>query len=173
MNVSLLQNAIHAKELTLHYNSIKDNTDEYIIKYFEQYNHLMDDYHHILTQHLNDNDDAQLVYAQISQSIQCDIVNCHKYRRNNRNRQLNNKTRQTNTNRRESAHFMVYEEFLNTIHCYFIHELNETFKFENMYDKHDNKDDNKKLPIQQDLDILDSSELYHDKQVKKLKTYLA
>ena len=107
--------------------------DSLILKYFEENANTINEYHHILLQHLStgnkstDNKNFRLIHQIFSKSIKCDIGNCKKYMRNNRNRQrqeLKNEYEKTfNLQCKSDPNALFFKEFLDSIHCYFIHSI--------------------------------------------------
>ena len=86
--------------LLKYYNNNHQNYNG-IEQYLEKYSsHLIEDYHHILDKHLNEdkisklecNKQFEMIYNEITNkhNISCDITNCKIYSRNNREREILN-----------------------------------------------------------------------------------
>ena len=108
-----------------------------LLMYFNRYPHLINDYTHILSAHLNQEKEMNdmnraLIYGKITQFVKCDLRQCPFYLRNNNNNNNNNismaipTTIPTNNSKIDKIIF--YKNALNTIHCYFLHPIHTGFK---------------------------------------------
>ena len=134
----------------------KDNEgeEETIMSYLHNYTHLLNDYHHVLDKHLNEdilsmdecNLNFKLIYNRIIQrndlSILCDVDTCSMYKRNNAERGKDTIISQ--------SHIM---DVLDSIHCFFLHSVYYGYRFL------DNNEDEK-------------SEISNGKDLSAMKLYL-
>eukprot|EP01084_Bolivina_argentea_P145600 255169_1 len=80
------------------YQTIMESSDAYtsknkqILQYIDSNKHLLNDYHHILLDHLNhptkrqNDNNFSLIYDKCCKYIECSLQKCQYYQRNNRNR---------------------------------------------------------------------------------------
>eukprot|EP01083_Nonionella_stella_P000900 2567_1 len=120
---------------------------------------LINDYHHVLINHLCDDDQFHLIYIETCKTIQCDIANCYSYHRNNRNR------KNDVFNAAQSIHKSICSDILDTLHCYLVHSYDVGFRLnrteiETKYNLHRNDDSELK------------TNQYVDEEMVRLKRYL-
>eukprot|EP01084_Bolivina_argentea_P309808 535925_1 len=139
----------------------KDNDD--LVEYMSKYKHLMNDYGHILSVHLNNkssmkNDKTFLfIHNECIKSINCSLNKCSHYERNSRNRckeiQLFN-----------DKDVLYYTDILDTIHVYFLHSFDTGFR--------------SKIPINSDIksddennsNIVDKEMIHRSNEIKSRRT---
>lgn len=108
------------------YNQNYQNYDA-IAEYLEQYkHHLIEDYHHLLNEHVNEDKISklksnclfQMIYNEITKvnNITCDVKNCKIYSRNNRQREI------TKIQCKDKK-LELFIDIIDTIHCYFLHSI--------------------------------------------------
>ena len=144
-----------------------------IIKYISSYKQLINDYHHILNYHLNEdinnancknrNKSQELIYKQLNHY--CNINNCQCYIRQHRIREDDEKEYQHNQNN-YNQEFIVYRDLLDTIHCSLIHSFDNgyTIKYKTLQSMiEETEDDTQQLiKIKQYL-------LFHKKRLQKVR----
>eukprot|EP01084_Bolivina_argentea_P033889 62665_1 len=100
--------------------------------YFERYTDLINDYHHILSKHINrdiqtqseNNKSFESIYKYITNHMKCDNINtCNIHIRYNRCKVTNNINQITNDNS-----LLFYIETMDTIHCHFLHTYDYGYK---------------------------------------------
>eukprot|EP01084_Bolivina_argentea_P228887 386471_1 len=102
--------------------------------YLSEYTNLMNDYGHIIYEHLDKNDnDAQFkqIYDYLinEYDLKCNVNNCSKYHRNCRNMQKqriiinhdNNDNQESICTGNDYYHLAAYIDILDTIHCNLLH----------------------------------------------------
>eukprot|EP01084_Bolivina_argentea_P295275 508303_1 len=147
-------------------NNIDINASELLSKSFL----ILNDYHHILDHHLNEDNisktksDEQFTYILNEINFKCELITCNRYIRNNRQRE----TRKLDYD----CNLSMYVDLLDTIHCLFLHStdtgyriipqsLNTIIKmWPHINDDHDNKLNN-------------NHNLSYDKETVQLKAYLS
>ena len=118
------------------YHNNHDNYGE-IAKYLQDYKqYLMSDYHHILNDHLNEdqgspsasNEQFKWIYDKLNSEdnndtkhIFCDIGKCKIYSRNNREREKVN----IECDDKKLSSFI---DIMDTIHCYFMHSVDTGYR---------------------------------------------
>eukprot|EP01084_Bolivina_argentea_P276004 470825_1 len=114
--------------LQFYKNSFNDE-EKTMIEIRTKYRHILNDYHHILNKHLNEdillmsvcNEQFECIYKEIMDNeLECDINECLIYLRNNREREKTLVEYETN--------LAVYMDILDSIHCYFIHSVDFGFR---------------------------------------------
>ncbi len=95
----------------------------------DRYTHLLNDYTHILSTHLNKDKEindinSALIYHKINQYIQCNIYKCPCFMRQNNKYNNNN-----------NDNIVFYQNILHTIHCYFLHPFHTAFKMVKRHNK--------------------------------------
>eukprot|EP01084_Bolivina_argentea_P018685 34757_1 len=149
------------KDALIFYQQKKQDND--IMEYYDKYKDLIDDYHHIILEHTStgnrkrDNENFATIDSIIRKSIKCDIAQCKNYKRNHRHRY-----KVKNTEYKEEdlmnhtfklqhsgdANVIFYKEFMDSIHCYFVHSIDGGFRMQIEDDtKDDNKYDNDEIDI--------------------------
>eukprot|EP01084_Bolivina_argentea_P292986 503847_1 len=134
-----------------------------ILKYLQQYQqYLIEDYHHILDKHLNEdkisklesNKQFEIIYKKITETnnLSCDIKNCKVYLRNNRQRETTNI-------KCKDKHLAMYIDIIDTIHCYFLHSVDIGYRL--IHTLKQNEQDQKN----------DTNEC--DTEMKQLRSYLS
>ena len=127
-----------------------------------KYQNLINDYHHILDKHLNqNNDDYDYIQSSISKYITCDITNCSFYLRNQRDRE-NDDDQQSINKIINDQKSIFYIDTLDNIHTYFLHGYDTGLRTKINYETHkDNDNDNDN----DDEDDDDKNDEYHDKDL--------
>eukprot|EP01084_Bolivina_argentea_P072906 132341_1 len=131
--------------------------------------HLINDYHHILTKHLNDdtnskvqvNEQFQTMYHHITNkpnNLCCHINKCNIYSRNNRFREFSN-TLQLECNDKQ---LLIYIDILDSIHCHLIHSVDIGYRIIDA-DNINNGTNNE----------CDSNNIAFDIDMHRLKSYLS
>ncbi len=200
--------------------------DDEILTYFNKNNTIINDYHHIILQHLStgdkhvDNKTFNTIDKMFRKSIKCDINKCMNYKRNHRHRntesssQSDPKSEGLDKNKENEVNgvdeyaqeklmnstfklehtgdpmAIFYKQFLDSVHCYFIHAIDVGFRVKIDDNDNENEEENKmnynannniigddgnfnhQLMSQFDDEgkiDLDSSEMYQDKQIEKIK----
>ena len=171
----------------------KIKNDEDILEYFNEHGEIVNDYHHVILQHLStgnkttDNNNFNIIDKIFRKSIKCDITKCMNYKRNHRNRaeeeisgitglsfedteyaqeKLMNETFKLEHEGDPIAIF--YKQFLDSIHCYFIHAVDVGFRIQIDDDElKDNNEDDEGLHDEK-VD-LDSTTMYEDRQIEQIK----
>eukprot|EP01084_Bolivina_argentea_P307875 532213_1 len=125
----------------------QDHSNNYNVlsKYLLQYKHVINDYHHILDHHLNEdnikqiksNEQFTLIYHEITNrsDIICDVNKCAMYSRNNRIREKEN----IECNDKILSNYI---NILDTIHCYFVHSADIGYRIINKIQIDDQNDAN-------------------------------
>eukprot|EP01083_Nonionella_stella_P203162 741552_1 len=165
------------------YQSIKsDSKNEtqigsFLREYFSTYSNFLNDYGHVLHQHLHtgsvkqNNAQFEEIYDYISKQIQCDITTCPQFVRNNRNRQKtqNDSFGSQNTDIKT----IFYLDLLDTIHCYLLHAFDVGFRIKtNELQINDYQLANDEELVDSDDSNADKSLLYKDNGMEKLKSFL-
>eukprot|EP01083_Nonionella_stella_P240223 839977_1 len=127
------------------------------------YQTYINDYHHILDKHLNEdrisaaqcNQQFELIQQQmIDNNLSCDINKCKIYTRNNRARELD--AIEVKHSENESEHVLV--NLLDNMHCYFIHSIDIGYRvIRGLNHEHKQKD---------------SDNMVYDSRIEHLKSYL-
>eukprot|EP01084_Bolivina_argentea_P164509 286022_1 len=125
-------------------------------------NHMMkkyviNDYHHILDFHLNEERNTReraanqfkRIYKVVCDIEKCDIGKCDRFNRNNRDRE---KDKDGDT----------YMDFLDSIHCYLLHSVDIGYRIIDKMDDIKNDKDNEEL----------CNSLAHDEELRRLKVHL-
>eukprot|EP01084_Bolivina_argentea_P036544 67593_1 len=142
--------------------SNKDGTmSEFMNSILKKY--LINDYHHILDVHLNEENNSperianqfKRIYKKVSMNLECDISKCDGFSRNNRQRE-NDAT----VNKRCYRNLSVHMDILDSIHCYFLHSVDTGYRIVNDIDEIEN--DNHNI----------HSNIAHDAELSRLKSYL-
>ncbi len=131
--------------LLIHKKGIDMNNNDLISFIHENKREILDDYHHILYEHLNEdktsqtecNEQFNLIYKCIfnnKNNVFCDISNCCVYLRNNREREKTLVEYETD--------LAVYMDIVDSIHCYFIHSVDSGYKILDYNFDDDEKDIN-------------------------------
>ena len=117
------------RETLIFCNKYSQNTQK-IESYFNQNKNLIiNNYHHLLNFHLNEdnlsNDKSNQQFSQIydllrDHDLKCDISKCIMYKRNNRQRDIRN-----------GNIINVEIDILDSIHCYFLHSIDDGIRFLN------------------------------------------
>ena len=165
----------------------KISQDEDILQYFDQHPTIINDYHYIILHYLStgnrqqDNKNFNIIDNILREAISCDITNCMNYKRNHRNRNKDTNKSKNNDKDKEyeqeqlmNATFKLehkghpdavfYKQFLDSIHCYFIHAADVGFRINIDDDINEDEVEGKVGKID-----LDSSELYQDTQIKNIQ----
>ena len=118
--------------MKFYYNSYDDN--DTLLKYSQNCATLLQDFHHILDEHLSEhkygmdksNEQFSIIYNQmvIENGLACDIMKCKIYLRNNRERE-------SKSNDCDDKHLSIFIETLDCIHCYFIHSVDIGYRILN------------------------------------------
>eukprot|EP01083_Nonionella_stella_P162842 534984_1 len=124
------------------------NDDKALVQYLSRYCHLLDDYTHIVSDHLDQDKDtndlnAAMIYTTVSQYIQCDITKCPHFIREH----------EVQTSATEDKQTTFYKNTLDTIHCYFLHPFHTGFKMiktRSFVEKHCKKKANPKPSVDDD-----------------------
>eukprot|EP01084_Bolivina_argentea_P054362 99718_1 len=133
---------------------------ERLYQYFNINKHqIINDYHHILSKHLNEdnvtgfehNEQFKSIYkTMMHNDLYCDISVCAIYARNNREREKHN------------SPISVAIEILDCVHCYFLHSADVGYRMiTKLQPEHDANDENK-----------NENDIYWDEQLLTLKAYL-
>eukprot|EP01084_Bolivina_argentea_P174467 302231_1 len=128
-NCDSLQNCKSLKRIThiLQFYKENFNDEDKIINHMQKYKHFLNDYHHLLIEHLNEDtmeimkcdEEFQCIFMKtFANELECDITECKIYLRNHREREQNNII---------SNHITM--EILDSVHCFFIHSVNGGFRF--------------------------------------------
>eukprot|EP01084_Bolivina_argentea_P141172 248108_1 len=141
----------------LQFHAKQKSNNDVVLRFFDEYRNLLNDYSHILHHHLNKrNNDNNLqfysVYKQVTKYIKCNIKQCEQYTRNNRIRERDNHIQKHN----EEAIF--YINTLDTIHCNLLHSYDQGFKI-NSYNYDDKTYSNHKSE-------------YNDTKLNSLRTHI-
>eukprot|EP01084_Bolivina_argentea_P004449 8457_1 len=110
-----------------------------------KYESLIDDYHHLLTIHLNQNDNNKnketykIINESLCNYIECDLNECSQFKRNQRDRE-NDTTENKNDNK------IFYMNLLDNLHSYLVHGYDIGFRIniENN-DTYENIDEQKEI----------------------------
>eukprot|EP01084_Bolivina_argentea_P101485 181942_1 len=117
----------------------KDNDifeiEKLMVQYMQsnKYQHLISDFHHILLDHLNEENSAKNAtnYERVNnicaKYISCDIITCQCYTRNGRNRE-NDDLKQDSANKQHDQYGQIIIDMLDNIHTYFIHGFDTGFR---------------------------------------------
>eukprot|EP01084_Bolivina_argentea_P269000 457044_1 len=146
------------------YNSNDNKIDDLTQYIMSNKTHIINDYHHIINDHLNEDNIAlidsdkhfQLVHSMImnDNALVCDIAKCNIYLRSNRQRELNRI-------KCENEHLSIYIDFLDSIHCYFMHSVDIGYRAPQVQQL--NSDENKN----EEHDIK-----WYDQELALIKSYL-
>ncbi len=124
---------------------------------------LINDYHHMLSLHLTQNDDDYAyINSVISKLITCQIANCKFYLRNQRDREQEI----TKNTSKIDQKCIFYMDILDNIHTYFVHGYDTGFRTKNNYTLQDENDEKSTKD-----DLIDDN-LYHDQQMIQLRKHL-
>ena len=151
------------------YHNNHDNYGE-ISKYLQDYKqYLISDYHHVLSDHLNEDkisktqsdQEFKWIYDQLNSTANndmtykntlCDIGECKIYSRNNRDRAKINIDC-------DDEQLSMFIDIMDTIHCYFLHSVDIGYRI-----LHSSNDELK----ENDNDVYTAS----DTEMKQLRSYL-
>ena len=105
---------------------IDNDTDDVLIKYFMRYKHIINDWGHIILDHLNDDQQKnkqsfRMMFDEINHEIQCDINTCSQYNRYFQNREIK-------TNSKKKSELQFYIHLMDNIHCYLLHSYDIGFR---------------------------------------------
>eukprot|EP01084_Bolivina_argentea_P314141 544109_1 len=165
------------QQLTKETNSHAIN--DQITEHFSKHPTIINDYHHILLQHLlsdnkyQDNENFNVIHNMLSESITCDIAKCIKYQRNQRGRykQINGDQygeeklmNETFNLIKQDSRCSFYKEFLDSMHCYFIHAYDIGRRVQHSPENDDEIQDNEEIDVLYDTKTL----TFEDKQMKQL-----
>eukprot|EP01084_Bolivina_argentea_P317258 550053_1 len=161
---------------------------EYIVN--NNYQNLINDYHHLLTKHLNTPNpitnaaNYQFINESLGESINCNIIGCKLYERNGRDRQEKSKETETGhsqNNEKNDSLGLYYMNFLDNIHAFFIHGYDTGFRIKIDANNNNNtQDNNKKKIILNNInnnndddkeDGFDENRFILDEEMSKLKMY--
>ena len=129
-----------------------NDIDEYekeglLNQYLSSYQHLINDYQHILLIHLDYADNKindrnyKIINELITNNIKCDIKNCILYQRNMRNRDTYNKNTENNNNaQKHDEKALIFIDILDNLHSFFVHCYDTGFRV----DKNKNYEKKKK-----------------------------
>ena len=141
----------------MNYNAL----NEYLTKYKF---HLISDYHHILNNHLNEDNISSIKsnqqFNQIlniikDNNLQCNIQKCAIYTRNNRQRETTNI--ECNDNK-----LSIFIDIIDTIHCYFMHSVDIGYRI--IHNLNEEKEDDNN----DDINVSDA----YDPQMRRLHDYV-
>eukprot|EP01084_Bolivina_argentea_P023055 42933_1 len=147
----------------------KDHIDK-ICEYFMTNKHyIINDYHHILQYHLNEDHMSQqyqhkefkLIHDRITQknnNLTCDVNKCGAYIRNNRQREHDWKDKGNKINDKS---VLSYINVLDSIHCHFLHSIDVGYRIIEELATDENNNDN-----MNDVNICSDNQLFI------LKSYL-
>eukprot|EP01084_Bolivina_argentea_P254305 427505_1 len=129
--------------------------------------YIVNDYHHILNVHLNEDNTPkrqnyrafQFIYETFNNKINCNITNCCIYSRNNRQRETEKLFEMGS-----DSELAAYIDILDTIHCYFIHSVDVGYRIINQFSNKTNTKDR--------LYNNNNQKMCHDPELVDLKTYL-
>eukprot|EP01084_Bolivina_argentea_P092396 166237_1 len=158
--------------------NVANGNHQLIYKYLtEKYKHLITDFHHILTTHLNNHSKTlnnknfkKIHYYLTSFNITCNIQKCQQFQRNQRDRDQ----QQSTTANNDDFVFEYYIDLLDNIHVYFLHSYDTGYRIDmqllndDMF--HDQWDEHNIGFI--DYDLNDIKQIYIDNSFKKLKQLL-
>eukprot|EP01084_Bolivina_argentea_P001995 3681_1 len=161
-----IQRICNVLQFYQHYHANRTSDDRFskISKYLPSCTYLINDYHHILEHHLNEDKNSKLSVADQFREINhrimskennlyCDIAKCKCFCRNNRERE--------NTSiRSDDKYTSIYIDLLDSIHCYFIHSVDTGYRIINT-DKYDTAHEN-----------ICNENVAYDKELSQLKAYL-
>eukprot|EP01084_Bolivina_argentea_P193196 331485_1 len=126
--------------------------------------HLVNDYHHLLDQHLNEDNinsincdkEFERIYNKMinnkNNNLKCDISKCEIYTRNNRQRE----TKLFDNINDDDLCF--YVDLIDSIHCYMLHSVDSGYKI--IYHPNDTKIDD------------DNEHICVDKEIERVKLHL-
>ena len=152
------------------YENIVGVTDDNAVinQYFDNYHDFLDDYYHILSQHLNNGKKAnkanfEIIYNKICKYIECDLSKCNAYCRMNRDR--DDEVIDNNVNNNDmNAQF--YIDIMDTIHCLFIHSYDCGYRINTAKLMEGTSDE-----MEQDAQT-EFESLYNDQELRVLRRYL-
>eukprot|EP01084_Bolivina_argentea_P252216 423293_1 len=118
-----------------------------LIEYIEnnKYEHLLNDYHHIITKHLNNKDpivndkNYQIINDKMTHVIKCDINKCNLYKRNGMDRETNAVKNINNPVDKKGA---VIMELLDNIHTHLVHSFDTGYRIRVDMDQKSQPNDN-------------------------------
>lgn len=153
------------------YQKINEEDTETAMNELSQYvmtngHYIINDYHHMLSHHLNeDNVPKSFQYEQFKciynkimndKQNQCDVTKCKIFVRNNRQRETNKISKYVLD---PAAVAMI--DTLDSIHCYFIHSVDIGYRIVTDITDTNNNDDEK------------DAKICHDKELRNLRQYLS
>ena len=95
--------------------------DGLLVNYCQRNKHILNDYSHILQQHLNQknrtksNENYQIIHDSVSKYIRCDLAQSRQFKRQYRDRIHDPLPNEDHT-------VSYYMDLLDTIHCTFVHQ---------------------------------------------------
>ena len=136
-------------------NNNNNNDKNKLIKFVKNiYNHILDDYIHIITIH---NDFIDDIYSLLNSSKynfkKCNIIKCILTQRHNRNREQNvhsNEIKYNNNDDDDDTEFLFFRDIYDSIHFYLFHIYEFGFRitkkeknkfYQQIQEKKDNNDD--------------------------------
>ena len=148
----------------------QDSTEKIQTYFNENKSRIMNDYHHLLNDHLNednvskiksDEEFNQIYEILISEQndLNCDINECIMYKRNNRQRIGNSEQKDPDCETEEIIN--VSMDILDSIHCYFIHSIDNGIRRIDIDEDEDTKNNE------------DENNVYLDKEIKALRSRLS
>ena len=121
--------------------------DDKVMEYFHRYDHLLNDYTHILSVHFGHEKDIDdmvgaLMYSKVRQSLKCDLKTCpYYYSRDqpssepddpvvdNKASKQSNEVVEMDVISDETSHrVLFYQKMMAAIHCYLLHPFYTEFK---------------------------------------------
>lgn len=123
VDVSTSQSLQNLTDCLHFWQSVDINTDQKdIFVFFSQYKDLINDYHHVLSNHLNrdhqtleeKNKSFESIHKYISEHVKCDSINNVIHIRNNRHRE-------DDDHQNNDPLLSFYVDIMDTIHCLFLH----------------------------------------------------
>eukprot|EP01083_Nonionella_stella_P156610 507381_1 len=148
-----------------------DEIEKSLVEYTDNNQHLdiLNDYHHIITNHLTTKDplqndqNYQIINEAMTQLITCDIAKCNLYRRNGSDREKEEK----NPDKEEDKKGFILMDILDNIHTHLIHSYDTGYRIKSMTYDQDNA-----AQSGDDGDDLDTNKLCVDATMNSIRNSL-
>ena len=107
--------------------------EDMVLTYFDRYDHLLDDYTHILSVHFGQEKDIDdmvgaLMYSKVRQFLKCDLKTCPYYYSRDLHHHPLIEEDASNECMERSHRGIFYQNMMAAIHCYLLHPFYSDFK---------------------------------------------
>ena len=134
------------------------HTESELLQMMEENENVLNDFHHILYEHLNEdtmdkysvNENFAFIYKYLVEEngLFCDVNKCGIYARYRREREREEICTENN-----GYYPKIYQDILDMIYCYFIHSINTGHRIINKLNVNDDQNDDQKQQNDDDRDL--------------------